>query len=354
MAANCGALGPLGPGPNPVLQASSSNITSLAGASPRTQGRDTFVSCVIPGFNEAANLRRLLPMLADFLAQRFDRWEIVLVDDGSTDDTGRVIDEWAAQSANFQGLQFSRNFGKEAALSAGLEAARGDVVVQLDADLQHPPELIDQMVERWRAGADVVYAVRVDRSDEQVLKRLGVKLFYGMIQGTDRYEVPPNAGDFRLMDRQVVDALLRLPERNRFMKGLYAWVGFRAEGIPYTPAERASGKTSFNLLRLVRFSIDGITGFTTWPLRLVSLIGVALALLAFLYGGFLTVSYLLYGNEVPGWTTVVVGLLFFSGIQMISIGVLGEYVSRIFEEVKGRPLYLVRRHVIGRGEGERR
>jgi glycosyltransferase involved in cell wall biosynthesis len=335
-----------------VLQAS--QPTSLSGASPRTHGRDTYVSCVIPGFNEAANLRQLLPRLAEFLGARFDRWEIVLVDDGSTDDTGRVIDEWAAQSANFQALQFSRNFGKEAALSAGLEAARGDVVVQLDADLQHPPELIDEMVARWRAGADVVYAVRADRSDERALKRLGVKAFYSLVQGTDRYEVPPNAGDFRLMDRQVVDALLRLPERNRFMKGLYAWVGFRAEGIPYTPAERGAGKTSFNLLRLVRFSIDGITGFTTWPLRVVSIIGLVLALLAFLYGAVLIVTYLLYGNEVPGWTTVVVCLLLFAGIQMVSIGVLGEYVARIFEEVKARPLYLVRRHVVGRADGERR
>jgi glycosyltransferase involved in cell wall biosynthesis len=309
------------------------------------------ISCVIPAFNEAANLRHLLPRLQGFLQQRFERWEIVLVDDGSGDDTAAVIDEWAARCPQFRALQLSRNFGKEAALTAGLEAASGEVLVQLDADLQHPPELIDQMLERWRAGADVVYAVREDRSDERALKRAGVKLFYRLIQGTDRFQVPPNAGDFRLMDRQVVDALLQLPERNRFMKGLYAWVGYRAEGLPYVPAERASGQTSFNLLRLVRFSIDGITGFTTWPLRVVSLIGVALALLSFLYGAYLIVTYLMYGNEVPGWTTVVVCLLLFAGIQMVSIGVLGEYVARIFEEVKGRPLYLVRRR-IGR-EGRR-
>jgi len=306
------------------------------------------LSCVIPAYNEAANLRLLLPRLQAFLSERFAQWEIVLVDDGSSDDTGAVIDEWAARCPQFLALQLSRNFGKEAGLTAGLEAARGDVVVQLDADLQHPPELIDAMVARWRAGADVVYAVREDRSDERALKRVGVRLFYRMIQGTDRFQVPPNAGDFRLMDRQVVEALLKMPERNRFMKGLYAWVGFRAEGLPYTPAERASGKTSFHLMRLVRFSLDGITGFTTWPLRVVSLLGVALALLAFLYGAFLVVQYLLYGNEVPGWTTVVVCLLLFAGIQMVSIGVLGEYVARIFEEVKGRPLYLVRRRT-GRG-----
>jgi hypothetical protein len=195
---------------------------------------------------------------------------------------------------------------------------------------------------------DVVYAVREDRSDETAVKRLGVKLFYSAIQGTDRYQVPPNAGDFRLMDRQVVDALLRLPERNRFMKGLYAWVGFRGEGLPYTPDQRASGKSTFRLLRLVRFSIDGITGFTTWPLRVVSLAGVLFAVSAFLYGLVLIVSYLIYGNEVPGWTTVVVFLLLFAGIQMVSLGVLGEYIARISEEVKHRPLYLVRRRVEGR------
>lgn len=305
------------------------------------------ISCVVPAFDEAANLRLLLPRLERFLTERFERWEIVLVDDGSRDDTGALIDEWAARCPRFRALQLSRNFGKEAALTAGLQAARGDVVVQLDADLQHPPELIDEMVRRWRAGADVVYAVRADRSDERAYKRLGVRLFYSVIQGTDRFQVPPNAGDFRLMDRAVVDALLRLPERNRFMKGLYAWVGFRAEGLPYVPAQRGSGRSSFRLMRLIRFSIDGITGFTTWPLRIVSLVGVALALLSFLYGLFVIVNYLLYGNEVQGWTTVVVLLLLIGGIQMISIGVLGEYLARVFEEVKARPLYLVRREVGG-------
>jgi len=276
-----------------------------------------------------------------------------VVDDGSSDDTEVVIDEWALLCPNFRALQLSRNFGKEAALTAGLEAVEGDVVVQLDADLQHPPELIDAMLARWRAGADVVYAERTDRREERPLKRLGVRLFQRLLAGTDRFHVPANAGDFRLMDRKVVDALLQLPERNRFMKGLYAWVGFRAEGLPYTPGERAAGQTRFGLLRLVRFSIDGITGFTTWPLRLVSLVGIALAALAFLYGGYLTASYLVYGHTVPGWTTVVVLLLLFAGIQLVSIGVLGEYVARIFEEVKRRPLYLVRRRVGRHGAARR-
>jgi glycosyltransferase involved in cell wall biosynthesis len=303
---------------------------------------------VVPAFNEAANLRRLLPLLQRFLAARCEAWEIVLVDDGSADDTESVIDDWVALCPQFRALQLSRNFGKEAALTAGLEAALGEVVVQLDADLQHPHELVDTMLARWRDGADVVYAVRADRRDERLLKRLGTRLFYRMLRGTDRFQLPPDAGDFRLMDRQVVDALLQLPERNRFMKGLYAWVGFRAEPLPYVPAQREQGASHFSPMRLLRFSLDGITGFTTWPLRVVSVLGAIVAALAFLYGGFLTVHYLLHGNDVPGWTTVVDLVLLFAGVQMLSIGVLGEYVARIFEEVKRRPLYLVRRRV-GRG-----
>jgi glycosyltransferase involved in cell wall biosynthesis len=303
------------------------------------------ISCIIPAYNEEPNLRLLLPRLAQYLEQRVSRWEIILVDDGSTDDTSSLIDAWACACPSFTALQLSRNFGKEAALTAGLEHAQGDAVIQLDADLQHPPELIGDMLQRWRAGADVIYAVRTQRHDEGLVKRIGARAFYRMLRGTDRFQVPPDAGDFRLMDRQVVDALLRLRERNRFMKGLYAWVGFRAEALEYMPAERAQGHSTFNLTRLVRLSLDGITGFTTWPLRIVSVVGAALATLAFGYGAYLTAMYLLYGHPVPGWTTMVVCLLFFAGIQIVSIGILGEYIGRIFEEVKARPLYLVRRKV---------
>ncbi len=308
---------------------------------------DVFLSCVVPAYNEAANLRLLLPRLQAFLAQRFTRWEIVLVDDGSVDDTETVIDAWVALCPSFVAIQLSRNFGKEAALTAGLQAAKGNAVVQFDADLQHPLALIDTMVERWLAGVDMVYAVRRSRQDEGLLKRLGTRLFYRMVQGTSRFQVPADAGDFRLMDRRVVDALLLLPERNRFMKGLYAWVGFRGEPVSYEPASRAQGRSHFGVRRLVHLSLDGITAFTTWPLRVASLLGFVVASLAFAYGGYLTVMYLLFGHPVPGWTTVVVCLLLFAGIQMVSIGVLGEYVARIFEEVKDRPLYLVRRRVGG-------
>jgi len=307
------------------------------------------VSCVIPCFNEADNLRQLLPMLVGFLRERFAAWEIVLVDDGSDDASIEVIEHWTALP-HVQALQLSRNFGKEAALSAGLEAAQGEVVVLLDADLQHPPAVIDTMIERWRAGADVVYAQRRGRGDEGWLKRLGAQLFYRLINAADRLPVPADAGDFRLMDRAVVDALLALPERNRFMKGLYAWVGFKTEGVPYDPRPRGEGKSKFGLLRLAGLSIDGLTGFTTWPLRLASVAGIALAAMSLVYGASLVISYLLYGNPVSGWTTIVVLLLMFAGIQMVSLGILGEYVARIFEEVKGRPLFIVRRRLGDRFE----
>jgi len=305
------------------------------------------LSCVIPCYNEAPNLRLLLPVLSEQLAACAADWEVILVNDGSRDDTSAVFDEWTRRPG-FRAIEFSRNFGKEAALTAGLQAANGDVIVLMDSDMQHPPKLVPDMVKQWQQGADVVYALRANRDDESLFKRVGTNAFYRLINAKSRFQVPPDAGDFRLMDRAVVDALLALPERNRFMKGLYAWVGFKSVAIPYEPAERAIGKTNYNALKLIAFSIDGLTAFTTWPLRVASIAGMVMALIAFLYGGFVAIDYLLYGNAVSGWTTIVVTLMFFVGIQLISLGILGEYIARIFEEVKNRPLYVVRRS-LGRG-----
>ena len=302
------------------------------------------LSCVVPCWNEAANLRRLLPLLSQMLDEHAREWEVVLVDAGSTDEPAEVLADWA-QRPGFVAGQLSRNFGKEAALTAGLRCARGEIVVTMDADMQHSPGLIPTMLRHWQAGADVVCAVRDSRSDESALKRLGARGFYALVNAAARFEVPAGAGDFRLMDRAVVDALLALPERNRFMKGLYAWVGFDAVAIPYTPEPRAHGRSRFNALRLLGLSFDGLTAFTTWPLRAVSVGGFGLALLGFVYGGYLSLSYLLNGNDVSGWTTIVVSLMFLSGIQMIAIGIAGEYIGRIFEEVKGRPLYIVKREL---------
>ena len=321
---------------------------ALSRAAAATPARDApSISCVVPCRNEAGNLDALLTRLTDVLCACTRQWEIIIVDDGSTDATVMTLLPWT-EFPGIRVLQLSRNFGKEAALTAGLQASCGDLIVMMDADLQHEPELLPDMLAKWCDGADMVYAIRANRDDEGTLKRLGTRLFYAMINAADRVSVPADAGDFRLMSRKVVDAILALPERNRFMKGLYAWVGFKAVALPYTPAPRLSGHSQFSLWRLVKLSLDGLTAFTTWPLRAVSLIGFILAGLSFLYGGFLTAAYLMFGHGVSGWTTIVVSLMLFAGIQMISLGVVGEYVGRIFEEVKGRPLYVVKRE-LGQG-----
>jgi glycosyltransferase involved in cell wall biosynthesis len=309
------------------------------------------ISCIVPALNESENLRILLPSLEAVLGLHGSGWEVIVVDDGSTDATPAVMRAWASKPG-YRYIQFSRNFGKEAALSAGLEASRGDVVICLDADLQHPPSLIPTMLERWRAGFDTVSAVRANRNDESRIKKLGASLLYFILGRGSRVKIPPDAGDFRLMDRRVVAAILQLPERTRFMKGLYAWVGFRTDLIEYQPPERLHGASHFNFFRLVQFAIDGITAFSTWPLRVISLSGAIVALLAFAYGAFLVLAYLVSGNQVSGWTTIVTAMLFLSGINLLGLGVIGTYIGRIFDEVKQRPLYLIRDDV-GTGLGPR-
>lgn len=306
--------------------------------------RPSSLSCVIPCLNEEANLNVLIPALLAALEPLADAVEIIVVDDGSTDGTAQVVQAWSRRFPAVVYLQLSRNFGKEAALSAGLAQARGRVVVSMDADLQHPPALIADMVGRWEEGADMVYAVREHRADESLFKRWGTRLFYKLMH-TGGVDIPRDAGDFRLMDRRVVDALLMMPERNRFMKGLFAWVGFRSEPILYSPPERLHGTSTFKALNLFRFAVDGLTAFTTWPLRLLSLSGFGLSLLSFAYGLFIVIKHVLYGDPVQGWTTLITVVLFFAGVQLISVGVLGEYIARIFDEVKNRPVFLVRDRV---------
>ncbi|RTL45608.1 MAG: glycosyltransferase [Burkholderiales bacterium] len=296
---------------------------------------------VLPAFNEAANLPALFDQLRRTLADLTPHWRVVLVDDGSTDATGAVA--LAARQAGFpvRYVRLSRNFGKEAALTAGLALADADRVLLMDADGQHAPDLVPQMLQAWLNGADMACAVRANRDGEGPIKRWGTRLFYGIVNAAAHQHIPPDAGDFRLLDRRVVQALNALPERNRFMKGLYAWVGFRTEFLPYTPLARSHGRSHFSLSRLLRLAFDGVTAFTNLPLRIWSLIGAVVAFCALGYGAFLVIEHLLYGHPIPGWPTVVVGLMFSSGVQLLSIGILGEYVGRIFDEVKQRPLYLV-------------
>lgn len=300
------------------------------------------ISCVIPCLNENDNLSALFPVLLNVLKPLQCPFEVIIVDDGSTDNTPSLMEHWTQLHPEIVYLRLSRNFGKENALTAGLEAATGQVVVCLDADMQHPPALIIEMIERWRRGADMIYGVRASRKDETATKRLGSRLFYALMRTSDGLRVPADAGDFRLMDRAVVAALLQLPERDRFMKGLFAWVGFDAQALPYDPPPRLHGSSTFSLRKLTRFALGGLTAFTIWPLRLLSAMGLVMSLLAFAYGLFIVIKYLLYGDAVQGWATLVTVVLFFAGVNLMSMGILGEYIGRIFTEVKQRPVYLLR------------
>jgi glycosyltransferase involved in cell wall biosynthesis len=299
------------------------------------------LSCVVPAFNEARNLATVVPHILATLATLSDRIELIVVDDGSRDDTTQVMQALCAAHPEVVYLKLSRNFGKEPALTAGIDATRGDVVFLMDADGQHPVTLLPEMLQKWRLGSDVVYAVRKTRDDQSGLQVSLTGLFYKLVNYGNRVQIPANAGDFRLMDRKVVDALKSLPERNRFMKGLYAWVGFDSTAIDYQPLPRADGKSNFGLRGSLSLALTGILAFSIAPLRALTLVGLVLAAIALGYGGWVVIDYFVWGNAVPGYATIVVGMMFFSGIQLLSIGVLAEYVGRIYEEVKQRPPYLI-------------
>ena len=299
------------------------------------------ISCVIPAFNEARNLGTVLPRVLSTLQSMSQRVELIVVDDGSRDDTPAVMQTLCAAHPELVYLRLSRNFGKEPALTAGIDATRGEVVLLMDADGQHPVELLPTMLEKWQQGADVVYAVRKTRDDQSSLQVSLTSLFYKMVNFGNRVKIPANAGDFRLMDRKVVEALKILPERNRFMKGLYAWVGFNSTAIDYQPLARADGKSNFGLRGSLSLALTGILAFSIAPLRALTLVGLVLSALALGYGAWVVGEYFVTGIAVPGYATIVVGMMFFSGIQLLSIGVLAEYVGRIYEEVKQRPAYLI-------------
>ncbi|MHA3961206.1 glycosyltransferase family 2 protein [Synechococcus sp. LTW-G] len=302
------------------------------------------ISAVVPFLNEAATLPVLFAELEQQLGALGLPWELVLVDDGSRDESLEVVRSLLEQRPQLKAtvLSLSRNFGKEAALTAGLQASRGDVVVPLDADLQDPPELIGAMLEQWRQGFDVVYAVRRRRAGESNTKRLTAFGFYRLMGRLSSTAIPADTGDFRLMDRCVVEALLQLPERSRFMKGLFAWVGFRQSAISYDRDARKGGKSNWNYWKLWNFALDGITSFSRVPLQVLSGSGVAIAFLALLYGGWMVLRTLVFGIDLPGYASLMTAVLFLGGVQLIGLGMLGEYLGRVFEEVKARPLYLVR------------
>lgn len=292
--------------------------------------------------NEEDSLSAFFTRLLPALDATGESCEIICVNDGSRDGTLERLREFQKSEARLRIVDLSRNFGKEAALTCGIDHALGDAVIPIDADLQDPPELIAEMVRIWRQGFDVVLAQRVDRSADNMLKRKTAEWFYRLHNAISEPPIPANVGDFRLMDRRVVDALKLLPERRRFMKGLFAWVGFRQATIPYAREARTAGESKFSGWRLWNFALEGITSFSTAPLRVWTYLGLAIAMLAFIFGLFVVGRTLMLGRDLPGYASLITVVLFLGGVQLIGLGVLGEYIGRLYGEAKGRPIYIVR------------
>jgi glycosyltransferase involved in cell wall biosynthesis len=309
------------------------------------------LTIIVPVKDEEASigpcLDRLIPVLEKIPDPASKSFEILFVDDGSDDATLDVIRKANAADPRIRAISLSRNFGKEAALSAGLDAARGNAVVPLDVDLQDPPEALPKMIAQWRAGFDVVYGVRDNRETDSLPKRLTADLYYRAHNWLSEDKIPEHAGDFRLLDRKVVNVIRLMPERNRFMKGLFAWAGFRQAAVGYHREERTVGKTKYNYWKLWTLAIDGITSASTVPLRIWSYLGAFVALGALAYSVYIIIRTLTSGIDVPGYASLMVAVLFLGGLQLLSLGVLGEYVGRILTETKGRPLYIVRETIGG-------
>ena len=302
---------------------------------------DPLLSLVVPVFNEEESIDLFLTSIEPFLDNAGLRFEIVFVNDGSSDNSlGHLLDR-SARDRRVKVVNLSRNFGKEAALTAGIDHAQGDILIPMDIDLQDPPELIGPFIERWREGYDIVYGVRSARTWDTPTKRLSAGWFYWAFNTMSPVRIPANVGDFRLVDRRATEVLRRLPERNRFMKGLFAWVGFNAIGVPYERPQRAAGASKFNLWRLWNFALDGVVSFSTVPLRASFYGGLAIAGIAVLYAVFIITRVLLFGIDTPGYASLLIAVLLMGAIQLVSIGIIGEYLGRLFLEVKGRPIYVV-------------
>ena len=311
------------------------------------------ISVIVPAYNEASVLDAFYQRAAA-LFDRMEgfRWELLFVNDGSRDATQSVIEGLCARDERVGSVQLSRNFGKEIAMTAGLDHARGDAVVVIDADLQDPPELMEEFLRHWQDGFDVVYATRIERSGETWAKKSSANLFYRLMSRLSQVEIPRDTGDYRLMSRRAVDALLRLREQHRFMKGLFAWIGFPSRSVEYRRDARAAGSTKFNYWKLWNFAVEGITSFSTAPLKMATYFGFVVSLVAFAAGVWIIAKTLIWGEAVRGYPSLMVTMLFFGGVQLFFIGILGEYLGRIFVETKGRPLYLVQAYQPARPDGE--
>lgn len=303
-------------------------------------------SIVVPLYNEEEVIEQFHARLVPVMERLGAAWEVIYVNDGSRDRSLAILERLRAADPRIGIVNLSRNFGKEIALTAGLDHARGEAVVVTDVDLQDPPEVIPELVAGWREGYDVVYAQRRVREGETIVKRKTAELFYQLMQHLGgRVRIPPNTGDFRLLSRRSVDALLQLREHHRFMKGLFAWIGFPSKAVLYDRAPRAAGTTKWNYWKLWNLALEGITSFTVMPLKIATYLGLAVSVFALGFGGVIVVRTLVFGNPVPGYPSVMAVMLFLGGVQLMTLGVIGEYLGRVFNEVKGRPLYLVERFV---------
>ncbi|MEE5166858.1 glycosyltransferase family 2 protein [Pseudomonas alliivorans] len=302
------------------------------------------ISLISPFYNEEKGVQAFFQRINEVfapLAERYDL-EVIAINDGSRDRTYEELVRAKAVNDYLTVVDLSRNFGKEAAISAGLDFATGDAVIPIDSDLQHPPEVILELIEKWEEGAEVVLAKRVDRETDRAIQKFTANSFYKLHNRISDIDIPADVGDFRLMDRKVVEALKTLPETRRFMKGLFAWVGFRTTTIEYKVAPREHGTTSFNTWKLWNFALEGITSFSSAPLRVWTYLGCAVSAFSFLYAAYLLIKTIFFGIDTPGYASIMITVLFASGVQLIGIGVLGKYVGRIFAESKKRPVYIVR------------
>jgi glycosyltransferase involved in cell wall biosynthesis len=304
--------------------------------------RRCVISIVVPVYNEAPNVAAFYDRVTNVMVRLGEPYEIIFVNDGSKDDTLDRLLVLAEKDPKVKIVDLSRNFGKEIALTAGIDYASGEAVIPIDADLQDPPELIPELVAKWREGYDVVYATRLKRDGESWLKRWTASLFYRIIRRITAIDIPKDTGDFRLLSRPAVDALKRLRERNRFMKGLFTWIGFRQTAVFYHRQARNAGKTKWSYWRLWNFALEGITSFSYIPLQFATYFGLSVAAFAFLYALFIVVRTVLFGRDVPGYPSLITVILFLGGVQLFTIGILGEYIGRIYNEVKRRPLYITR------------
>ena len=303
------------------------------------------VTILIPCYNEEGSLPKLYDALTDLMQQHTNYlWEVLFINDGSKDGTLHLIKDIQQRDSRFGFVSLSRNFGKEAAMLAGFDYAKGDCVVIMDADLQHPPSAIPLMLKEWEAGYEDVYAKRTDRGKEPWLRRVLTLLYYRMLQKVSDIDILQNVGDFRLLDRKCIDALRQLRESQRYTKGMYCWIGFRKKEILFEQGDRLEGTSSFNFWRLLKLSIEGITSYTTSPLRISTILGLIISLVAFCYMIYILFNTLLYGDPVRGYPTIMVVILFLGGAQLLSLGIIGEYLGRTFHESKQRPVYLVSEH----------